>query len=113
MVRKILLILLLVGGFALYVKLSFLSHAEDCTALRIAAEKVIMESQSCTTDQECRPIGLQCPFECVTPVNAEDVQTVFAAVGNYHKSCHYFCPECPKMNPPVGCRERRCVVLGD
>ena len=67
----------------------------DCSQVESDFAAMLDESRQCSVDADCTLAQLQCPFECVTPVNTTLVDELKQAESEFQASCNRCESECP------------------
>lgn len=108
---RTLVTIVVILGFVIFVKVTLLQHAGACSESERATKERLASLTTCTADSECTSVRLNCPFECVTPVNRLHVQSALQAASEYARDCMMVCPDCPApVSVAIRCIDSKCRV---
>lgn len=99
--KSLLIKLSLALAFVAFVKYTLFSHANTCSQLEAETKNRLKEFAQCSQDSDCTFVRLNCPFDCLTGVNRNQVDALLSSISTYNKSCMMVCPSCPKTEPQV------------
>lgn len=85
-------------------------RSAECDGLKTEVDRKLLANRSCSTDEDCAVLRLDCPFDCAYAVREDQFVALYNLHETYVSTCGSCQVACTSDPAPVACRAGRCVL---
>ena len=85
-------------------------RSAECDTLKTEMDRELLGSRSCTADEDCAVLRLDCPFDCAYAVREDTFVALYNLHETYVSTCGSCQAACTSEPAPASCRAGRCIL---